>query len=108
MVMRIVSRTIIVLSLLCLSGCATLQSTDTFAVCKTADVVTTGIGLSSGLFLEKNPLVAPLVSHGILPLAIVSFAIWWILDRYNEPLATTAANVITCPVAAHNAWLLLK
>lgn len=108
MAMRIVSRTIIVLSLLCLSGCATMQSTDTFAVCKTADVVTTGIGLSSGLFLEKNPLVAPLVSHGILPLAIVSFAIWWLIDHYDNPKATMAVNTITCPVAAHNAWLLLK
>jgi hypothetical protein len=106
--MRIVWRTLLALSLLSLSGCTTLQSTDTFAICKATDVMTTGYALRTGHFVEKNPLVAPLVAHGILPLAIVSFGLWWLLTKADIPNAVVAANTITCPVAAHNAWLLLK
>ena len=101
-------RILLLAIVLFLPGCATLQSTDTFAVCKTADVLSTGYALHTGHFIEKNPLVAPFVAHGILPLGIISFAIWWALDRYNEPNVTVAANVVTCPVAAHNLWLLAK
>ena len=75
---------------------------------KTADVVTTGIGLSSGRFVEKNPFIAPLVSHGILPLAILSFALYEAVEWINRPSVTLAMNAVTCPVSAHNAWLLLK
>lgn len=101
-------RLAIVLILVMLQGCATLQSTDTFGLCKAADVVTTGYALHTGHFIEKNPLVAPLVSHGILPLAIISFGLWWLLDRLNEPSVTAPVNAVTCGIAAHNAWLLLK
>lgn len=94
--------------ILILQGCATMQKPETFAVCKTADVVTTGYALHTGRFVEKNPLMAPLVSHGILPLAVISFGLWWLIDYYNEPTATLAVNIVTCPVAAHNLWLLTK
>lgn len=96
-------------SLLC--GCSlmpVLESSDTFGACKALDVVTTGYALSTGLFIEKNPLVAPLVAHGIWPLALVSIAIWWAADRWGTPETNTALNVVTCPVAAHNLWLLAR
>jgi ABC-type maltose transport system permease subunit len=80
----------------------------TFAVCKTADVVTTGYALSTGRFIEKNPLIAPLVSQGIGPLALISIAVYFVLDHFNNRTATATMNAVTCPIAAHNAWLLLK
>lgn len=91
-----------------LSGCATMQSTDTFAVCKTADVVTTGIAMSSGGFVEANPLMRPLVSNGILPFAALSFGIYKLIEYINRPEVTLGANAVTCPVAAHNALLLIR
>lgn len=102
----------LVLAMLLLTGCATVkdaaQDTDTFAACKTADVVTTVYGVSKGIFVEKNPLVAPLVSQGFLPFALLSFAIWYAIDYVNHPDMTMAANVVTCPIAAHNALLLVR
>lgn len=80
----------------------------TFAACKTADVVTTGYALSTGRFVEKNPLIAPLVSQGIGPLALISVFIYIIANQYDNRQVTTALNAVTCPVAAHNAWLLLR
>ena len=96
-------------SLLC--GCSALpilESSDTFGACKTLDVVTTGYALSTGLFVEKNPLVAPFVSNGIWPLAIASFILWKIADSYDNPQANLALNAVTCPVAVHNLFLLVK
>ena len=96
-------------SLLC--GCTlipVLESSDTFAVCKAGDVITTGYALHTGLFVEKNPLVAQFISHGIWPLVIASFILWKIADSYDNPQANLALNSVTCPVAAHNLWLLAK
>ena len=96
-------------SLLC--GCTlvpVLESSDTFAVCKAGDVITTGYALSTGLFVEKNPLVAPFVSSGVGPLVFIGFVMWLIADRYNNPTANLVLNSVTCPVAAHNLWLLVK
>lgn len=102
----------IILLVLALNGCASIKEvasdTDTFGACKVADVVTTGHALATGRFIEKNVLVAPLVSHGIFPLALISIALWYWIDQEKNDNLTMAANVITCPVAAHNLWLLLK
>jgi len=83
------------------------SSSDTFAGCKAADVITTGYGLSTGRFFEKNPLIAPLVSQGIWPLALISLGVWYVADKYGTPNTNLALNVVTCPVAVHNLWLLL-
>lgn len=83
------------------------SSSNTFAACKAADVITTGYGLATGRFFEKNSLIAPLVSHGIWPLALISLGMWYLADRYGTPNTNVALNAVTCPVAAHNAWLLL-
>jgi len=105
----------ILLLCLLLSSCAAIdavrpvaESTDVFAVCKAGDVLTTAYAIRTGMFIEKNPLVAPLISHGYLPLIAISIGIWYLLDRYNNPAATIAANVVTCPVAVHNLWLIAK
>lgn len=96
-----------------LTGCANLrqvaESPDTFAICKAADVITTAVALNSGAFHEANPLLKPFIGpHNIFPLVAFSFALWWVIQHYNEPKLTLAANVITCGVAGHNAVLLLK
>lgn len=105
-------RVILLLAMLALTGCAELapiaESPNTFAACKAVDVAATAYALHAGGFVEKNALVAPLLSHGYIPLIAVSVALWWIIDRMNTPALTVTANAITCPVAAHNAWLLLK
>lgn len=105
-------RLLIALLLSSLMGCATIQpiaeSSDTFAVCKSVDVLTTAYGLGTGMFVEKNPLVASLLGHGWIPFVAISVALWYVIDKYNEPKVTMVANAITCPVAAHNLLLILK
>ena len=99
-----------VLLVLLLSGCATVRdvatSPDTFAVCKTADVVTTIYGVHSGAFVEKNKIVAGLLHHGYLPLIALSFALWYAVDAIKDDRLTLAANAITCPLAVNNLLLL--
>ena len=97
---------------LMLSGCATVmdgaKSTDVFAACKAADVVTTVVGISSGAFPEANPLMAKVLAHGYLPFIAISYALWYVVDRINNPSLTIGANAITCPIAAHNLWLIMR
>ena len=57
---------------------------------------------------ELNPLVAGLLSQGYFPIIAISIGIWYALDRMQNKTATMAANAITCPVAAHNLFLILK
>jgi hypothetical protein len=101
--------------LLALQGCASIPqgvvdvagSTNTFAICKATDVITTKIALNSGLFHEANPLLAPFIGpHNFVPLILFSVAVWYVLDRINNPKLTMAANVVTCGVAARNAVLI--
>lgn len=103
---------LLIVLLFSLSGCATVQpiaeSSDTFVVCKTVDIVTTAYGIGTGMFIEKNPIVASIIGESFFPLIALSFVIWYALDKYNNPKATMVANAITCPVAAHNVFLLLR
>ena len=95
-----------------LSGCSTIkataESTDTFAVCKTADVVTTYVGVSSGKFVEANPIVAKLLTHGWLPWITLSVGLWWILVELDNKVVTTVSNVATCGVVGNNLFLLVR
>jgi hypothetical protein len=106
-------RILLVLLLPLLSGCATVgqitdaapdvaKSPDTFIVCKAADVGLTAYALHTGLFFEKNPLIAPLVSQGIAPLALISLAIVGAVLYLQNDTATLAANAVTCPVSIWN------
>ena len=101
--------TVLGLSLL---GCSTLkttlESTDTFAVCKTADVVTTYVGVNSGTFVEANPIVAKLLTHGWLPWIALSAGLYWALVELDNKTVTTAANIVTCGVVGNNLYLLVK
>ena len=105
------SRVVILLVVL-LTGCATVmdsaKSPDTFATCKAVDVATTVVGVSSGAFPEANPLMAKLLSHGYMPFILLSIAMWYVIDRVNEPALTIGANAVTCPIAARNVWLLVR
>lgn len=100
-----------------LVGCATTKqdvvgvatSTNTFAACKGADVITTAVALNSGNFVEANPILKGLIGpHNFFPLIAFSVVAWRLLVWANEPVITGAANVATCGVAASNAWKLLK
>ena len=102
---------------LLLSGCATLKSPQTLGACALADVVTTAYGVSHGLVIEKNPLLAPSVNaHHFLPLVLSKLAvvglIWWAYDllKPNEAMdaGMVAGNVVTCGVAASNLVQILK
>lgn len=106
--------TLLVLS----SGCATTLEDvkdvagkkETLALCKAADVVTTIVALNTGTFHETNFLMRALMTgaHGYLPFVLVSAAyvgvMWW----WDNPKATMIASGITCGVAAHNGYLLIR
>lgn len=97
---------------LSLLGCSTLkstaESTDTFAVCKTIDVATTYHGVTSGKFVEANPVVAKLLTHGWFPWIAISAGLWWVLVELDNKPVTTVANAVTCGVSINNIFLLLK
>lgn len=105
-------RSVTVLLTTVLIGCTTIktvaESTDTFAVCKAADVATTYLGVSSGKFIEANPVMAKLLSFGWLPFVGLSVGLYYWLVEINDKEVTTAANAITCGVAGHNMLLLIK
>ena len=99
-------RLVLLLAVL-LSGCATIESKNTFIACKSADVVTTAIGLNSGKFVEANPILRPFIGpHNFLPLVAFSMAMLYLIEVVNEPKATAVVNVLTCGVAAHNIGLM--
>lgn len=84
-----------------------VTSPTTFAVCKAVDVATTIHLLSLGGFAEANPIIAGSIqAAGYVPLIALSVGLYLWLDHINNPMATGAANVITCGVAAHNLLLI--
>ena len=107
-------RLVLLLSLIALTGCATVQEVasqkETVALCKAADVATTVTALKTGAFHETNPIMNALMhgAHGFAPFILVSAAwvgiVWW----FDSPKVNTIASGITCPVAARNGYLLLK
>lgn len=95
-----------------LVGCSTIkttaESTDTFAVCKTLDVATTYHGVTTGKFVEANPIVAKLLTHGWLPWIAISAGLYWVLVELDNKPVTTAANAMTCGVSLNNIYLLVR
>jgi hypothetical protein len=81
-------------------------STDTFAVCKAADVITTAYVIEHGIGVETNPIVAPLIAHGYIPLILVSYGMYRLIKWINNPGATLAVNVVTCGAAINNLMLI--
>ena len=78
-------------------------SPETFAVCKTADILSTIYILAHG-GVENNPIVAWSVHvGGYAPLILVSGAVYWWMKTHEEArLAIAAVNAVTCGVAVHN------
>ena len=77
------------------AGMATLESTDTFAKCAAADVVTTTVGLSRNVMHEVNPLTKALTIHAlgrvagtIVPVIGLSIAGYWLLREINRARVT--------------------
>ena len=85
-------------------------SPTTFAVCKTVDIASTAYLLEHGLATEANPLVAPLIAHGYIPLIAVSLGIYWMMKHFKDQpgakTATAVANGVTCLAATQNLLLL--
>lgn len=104
-------KSIILILAVALGGCAQVQtvaeSDATFIACKSADIITTAVGLNSGMFHEANPALKLLIGpHNFVPLITFSIVVWAILHYINEPKLTMAANVVTCGIAGRNAILL--
>lgn len=108
----------VLVGLICslLLGCASMEPVkevaskkEVFAACKTVDVLTTAHILNAG-GVEVNPVMKWIMGGGTAlgPLIIVSAAIvaavWWV----DTPEVTMAANAVTCPVAGHNIWQIVK
>ena len=81
-------------------------STDTFAVCKAADVISTIYVIEHGIGVEANPIMAGLISHGYIPFILVSAAVYWLIKQINNPIATGVSNVVTCGAAINNLLLI--
>ena len=78
-------------------------SPETFAVCKTVDIASTAYALRTGIGVENNSLVAPLIAHGYFPLFLFSLGIYWVMHKgYTTPTTNMIANGATCGVALSN------
>ena len=114
--------TLLGLLALLLSACATVPDVlpkspgaVAFNVCKIGDGLTTAIGVSSGKLVELNPLLRNIVGGGMswVPFGLV---IAGVILLYNwadnaDKISTeghVAANTLTCGVAAHNFYLLVR
>lgn len=81
-------------------------STDTFAVCKAADVVSTAYVISRGFGAEANPVVAGLLTHGYFPFILVSIGVYYLVKQVENRMAVGAINAITCGAAVNNLLLI--
>ena len=81
-------------------------SPNTFAVCKAVDIASTAYLLKTGLGVESNPVVAPLIVHGYFPLVVLSVGVYWLMTKYHNATANTVVNGVTCGVAASNLLLI--
>ena len=109
---------LILLLALSVSSCAVMQVAErpeTLAVCEAADVLTTAYAVSAGIGREVNPILAGSVnSHSWLSFIATKVGlvalVWWIYDNWPEQTkyGVAAGSAITCGVAAHNTWMLLK
>ncbi len=103
-------RKLLILLLLTLNGCAAMQSRELPLACKIADVTTTIVALKTGAFHETNFLMNALMggAHGFAPFLIVSAAYAGVIWFVNDKRVNVASSAITCPVAAHNLFLLVR
>lgn len=89
-----------------LTGCATLSHPNTFAACKTADIVTTKQALDRG-GVEANPIMSGAGFNGF---ALLSLALIWLMYQLpppeeREPVANAALaglSIVTCSAAYNN------
>ena len=102
-----------------LVGCAALHpveqlgTTDAYAKCATADVLTTTIGLATNRMHESNPIVRALavkafghVGSIVVPVIGLSIAGYYLLQAINKPAVTATVTGLTCFSAARNLYLI--
>jgi hypothetical protein len=82
------------------------KSPNTFVACKAVDIASTAYLLRTGVGVEGNPIVAPLIAHGYFPLFLVSVGIYWVMTKFTTPTSNVVINGVTCAVAAHNLLLI--
>jgi hypothetical protein len=93
------------------SGCTTLASKPAVIGCQAADTATTVEGLDRG-GRELNPIVAGIIAVGGMPAFVATkIGVTAVIVHYHSEISTgvlAAADVVTCGVAAHNAYVLNK
>jgi hypothetical protein len=79
---------------------------ESFAVCKSLDVITTSYVLRSGIGYEQNPITAKLIASGFGPLVAISVAIYWHMKiKKTSPKVNAFASSVTCAAALGNALI---
>ena len=78
----------------------------TFAVCKAVDIASTAYLINTGIGVESNPVVTPLIVHGYFPLVVLSVGVYWLMQHYKSPTTNIVVNGVTCGVAASNLLLI--
>lgn len=110
------SRILALLLIAALTGCATVGTKENFALCQAADAATTVLVLGKG-GSEANPLMGKIIEKaGFAGLFAVKFALiaiaWeWATGREDDErvqAGLTAANLLTCGVAVHNAGVSVR
>ena len=100
---------IVILALIAMQGCATLQSKETFALCKAGDVASTMAVLGKG-GAEANPLMAAVINNwgyvGLIGVSVALVALVWKLHDQINPAVMTTLNVAQCGIVAHNLGVL--
>ena len=86
-----------------------------FDACKIGDGLTTAIGVSSGKLVELNPLLRNIVGGGMswVPFGLVIAGVILLYNWADNADKISAeghgaANTLTCGVAAHNFYLLVR
>lgn len=103
-------KSLAILTLLGLSGCANLATKEATVACHAADAATTAIVLKQGAAGEGNPVMAAVIERaGLGGFFIAKAVLVWALVNFHEQIskpALGAVNAGTCLIAMSNARLL--
>lgn len=99
-------RMLLIVVLLFLPGCETLENKNAFAVCSAADTATTYHALTHG-GRELNPLVKPIAKLGAGHFLVIGLAagllVYLIWDNLPKPVQATA-TAVECGAFTHNVF----
>lgn len=118
---RILAIFLLVFSLSCLADESELKdivtSPETFAVCKTLDILSTAYVIEKGIAVEGNPIVAATMEFGkasgigtYTPLILISIFLYNLIKQNKDvegaKTATGIVNGLTCGAAISNILLI--